>query len=162
MLPLYGYFRKGSIAKLKTYRRKGKKSLTLLCAISVNGVVAWKTIDGSCNSTLFIDFIRLFRSKYLVLDNVSFHKTKDCLRAMNDNSNTALFIPPYSPQYNPIEEFFSQLKTKIRTIMSLHGEPNTDKMKSIINDVLASFETYDMSKYFVRSFRRNESEHFAT
>jgi transposase len=152
MLPLYGYFRKGTSANLKTYRRKGKKSLTLLCAISVNGVVAWKIIEGSCNSTIFAQFIEQFHSKHLILDNVSFHKTKDCLKVMNDNSNVALFIPPYSPQYNPIEEFFSQLKSRIRKMFSLQEEPSMAVMKHILNDTVLSFSNSNMLQYYKRSF----------
>ena len=47
------------------------------------------------------------------MDNVSFHKSKSITNSLINN-NKILYIPPYSPQFNPIEEVFSFVKNKIK------------------------------------------------
>ena len=48
------------------------------------------------------------------MDNVSFHKSKRIKELVESTSNKLLFIPPYSPDFNPIEEVFSEMKAYIR------------------------------------------------
>jgi len=48
----------------------------------------------------------------LIMDNARFHKTTDIQQALRNNSITCKYIVPYSPELNPIEEFFSMLKSK--------------------------------------------------
>lgn len=48
------------------------------------------------------------------MDNVAFHKSKRILELVTKSRNTILFIPPYSPDFNPIEEVFSKMKAYIR------------------------------------------------
>ncbi|KAI8888416.1 hypothetical protein K501DRAFT_141539, partial [Backusella circina FSU 941] len=51
---------------------------------------------------------------YIVIDNATIHKTPDVLQAIRDNGHIPLFLPPYSPFLNPIEECWSKIKTKVR------------------------------------------------
>ena len=48
------------------------------------------------------------------MDNVSFHKSKRIIELVKSTNNKLLFIPPYSPDFNPIEEVFSEMKAYIR------------------------------------------------
>ena len=48
------------------------------------------------------------------MDNVSFHKSKRIKELIEGSNNKILFIPPYSPDFNPIEEVFSEMKAFIR------------------------------------------------
>ena len=50
------------------------------------------------------------------MDNVTFHKSKGIRDIFIDSTNKLLFIPPYSPQYNPIELVFAQIKKNIHNI----------------------------------------------
>ena len=54
------------------------------------------------------------QNKYILMDNVAFHKSKRILELVTKSRNTILFIPPYSPDFNPIEEVFSKMKAYIR------------------------------------------------
>jgi len=48
------------------------------------------------------------------MDNASWHKTEAVTNYINDNNITLLFLPPYSPEFNPIERVWSFIKSKIR------------------------------------------------
>lgn len=52
--------------------------------------------------------------KVLLMDNVAFHKNKDLLNELEKRRITCLYIPPYSPRCNPIEEFFSVMKRRFQ------------------------------------------------
>ena len=55
-------------------------------------------------------------NKTIIADNVAFHKSKDVIEYLKSNEANMIFIPPYSPEYNPIEFVFSEIKRKIRLI----------------------------------------------
>ncbi len=57
------------------------------------------------------------------MDNVRFHKTKEVTEYIINN-NSVLYIPPYSPQFNPIEEVFSQLKSYLKKGLNIHDSVN--------------------------------------
>lgn len=50
------------------------------------------------------------------MDNISFHKNMIAKERIEDTKNETIYIPPYSPEYNPIEKIFYLLKNKIRKI----------------------------------------------
>lgn len=81
-----------------------------MCAITIHGVLEFKIVDGD----LFIVFIveilvpyfNLNQDNILILDNSRFHHRQDVLFCLNQNNISYKFLPSYSPQLNPIEEFF--------------------------------------------------------
>lgn len=77
--------------------------------------------EQSINTILYEQFIEVlclnFTGKYILIDKVSFHKSKiikEAKEPIESSGNKVLFIPPYSHDFNPIEEVFSKLKTYIR------------------------------------------------
>jgi len=94
------------------------KNVSIMTLISNEHVLHYKIIDGSYNSELFKEFIEecitknVVSNKILLMDNVRFHKTKLIQDLFEENQISFDFIPPYSPQLNPIEEFFSMLKSR--------------------------------------------------
>ena len=117
--PRYGFSRKGErcMFRRKQPARTGK--LTLLMAISEKrGVVGTKVVKGSINATSFAAFINELETpegSVAILDNVSFHKTAIVREAALKKGISLLFIPPYSPDFNPIEGTFSVLKASLRS-----------------------------------------------
>jgi transposase len=97
--------------------------VSALVAISVEEVITYEMIDKSYNSVTFRDFLcRLIpqlkeHQKYILMDNVSFHHNREALQLLQENSIRPLFIPPYSPEYNPIEEVFSVVKRRFRYLL---------------------------------------------
>jgi transposase len=92
---------------------------SLIMAIDINGVIYYELYKQTAiNSQLFGSFLEVlvseYKNKYILMDNVSFHKCKIITDIIKDSGNKILFIPPYSPDFNPIEEVFSQMKSFIR------------------------------------------------
>ena len=115
----YGYSVQNTPAFINVPANKGVNN-SVMCAISIDGVVGYECIRGSYNSNLFIDFILVklvpyFRTrpnKILIMDNCRFHHTRDVANIFAQNNIVFKFLPAYSPQLNPIEEFFSMLKAR--------------------------------------------------
>jgi transposase len=102
--------------------RKVKKRVTLLVAISATRILHFRMYDGSCNSDTFADFITTLPDdtpRCLLMDNVSFHKTSQVADAMARRDFRAMYVPPYSPELNPIETVFSVLKRKLRGMVDV-------------------------------------------
>jgi len=95
--------------------RSGKR-FTLLAAMSSTGIVQQQLIQGSVNATLFSKFIQTMSfppgTRYLLLDNVPFHHSTVVTNTLSSCGILPLYTSPYSPDYNPIELYFSWIKRK--------------------------------------------------
>lgn len=92
---------------------------TLLVAISSNGVVAWKLYDqGGMTSERVVEFLenmlRNRKGAVVLMDNAPAHSAKRVKEFVQKTGNQLVYSVPYSPQTNPIEEYFNQLKHYIR------------------------------------------------
>jgi transposase len=80
---------------------------------------------GTCDTKLFNLWVEDFLvpvlkpGQVVILDNATFHKSIKTKKLIEDADCTLLFLPPYSPDYNPIETFWANFKTKIKNI--IHG-----------------------------------------
>jgi transposase len=98
-----------------------KERVSSMAVISLEGLVTVRHSNLPFNKELFMDFIinQLCHAikpthKYLLMDNVSFHHSYIIIEAIQSIGLEPLFIPSYSPQYNPIEECFSYIKHHFR------------------------------------------------
>jgi len=95
--------------------------VTILGAINRNGEIAALEVRGSTDEIVMLWFIGEVLSKVLsagdvvVLDNLSAHKTKRVREAFNALSVEVWYLPPYSPDLNPIELCWSKFKANLRT-----------------------------------------------
>ncbi len=96
------------------------KVTTVVAALRHGGVGAVMTVDGAINGDLFVAYVEQClvptsrAGDVVVLDNLSSHKRAEA-RALIEAAGAALvFLPPYSPDYNPIEMAFGKLKAKLR------------------------------------------------
>jgi len=113
----YGYSPKNTPVNVMVRPRCNNVSNVVL--ISCEEILKYKTIEGAYNADLFVEFLQEcvnsnidFKNKILLMDNVRFHKTSAIKDFLNDNSIAFDFIPPYSPQLNPIEEIFGVFKAR--------------------------------------------------
>ena len=89
-----------------------------------NKIVAPFCYQGTCDTILFNFWLANFLlpeigSGYtLVMDNAAFHKSEATRQLINDANCEPLFLPPYSPDLNPIEKFWANLKAKIKKTIS--------------------------------------------
>lgn len=95
-------------------------TMTFLAALRSDGLVAPCVFDGAINGCLFLAWVTQFLVPTLrpgdivVLDNLGSHKGVAVRRAIRDAEAHLLFLPPYSPDLNPIEMVFAKLKTLLR------------------------------------------------
>ena len=132
----YGWSKQGK--RIDCFEQSNPIKYSLIMAISNKKVLAYSINKNNFNQYLFYEFLRdkllpSIKNKYILLDNVSFHKTKLIATLFKDSSNKLLFIPPYSPQYNCIENAFSIVKAYYRTHCSkyINIVPTENIIKSI-------------------------------
>ncbi len=89
-----------------------------------NKIIAPFCYTGTCDSNLFNFWLENFLlpalgSGYIVImDNAAFHKSEITKSLIENAGCQLLFLPPYSPDFNPIEKFWANFKAKIRKIIS--------------------------------------------
>jgi transposase len=116
MRPSYGYARRSqrlAVAKHAAARCRW----SLLMAVSNDRVLGWKLIKGSVTSLVFADFVSTLDMggrDTLFMDNASIHKTLAVRSALNDRGIKPVFVPPYTPQFQPIEHCFAVVKHAYR------------------------------------------------
>lgn len=97
------------------------QTTTFLAGIRAAGWVAPLVVDGPINGDVFVAYAKqqlapaLREGDIVVLDNLSSHKRVEAREAIEAVGASMLFLPPYSPDFNPIEQAFSKLKTLLRT-----------------------------------------------
>ena len=104
--------------------RKCKRRVTLIMAVAANRVLHYDFYEGSCNTQRFAEFISnlpVDTPKQLLMDNVNFHKAPAVTEMMTLCGLEPVYVPPYSPQYNPIEYVFSSLKNTVRRMVDHDG-----------------------------------------
>jgi transposase len=99
-------------------KRSGKRyeRINIVAALVNNKSIAPMTFYGSCNTNLFNEWIEKFLLKelkpkqILVMDNASFHKSSKTVKLIEEAGCRIIFLPPYSPEFNPIEKFWANMK----------------------------------------------------
>ncbi len=97
------------------------KTTTLIAALDQGGMRCSATVDGPVDEDVFEAFCRqvlaptLRPGDLVVMDNLSSHKTAAVRQAIEETGATTVYLPPYSPDLNPIELAFSKLKQLMRS-----------------------------------------------
>jgi transposase len=114
------------------------KILTILGAMSVRGIVATMTIEEATDSDIFEAFVAqvlchaLQPGDVVVMDNLASHKVPPIRQLIEKAGAQLLYLPPYSPDLNPIEKAWSKLKQLLRTAKARSREA----LESAITDAL--------------------------
>ena len=129
------------------------KTLTFLAALRCDGLIAPCVIDGPINGASFLAYVTQFLVPTLlpgdvvVMDNLGSHKGKAVRRAIRATGAHLLFLPPYSPDLNPIEQVFAKLKALLRK-----ADPRSiEKTWKTIGNLLNEFTAKECSNYLVNS-----------
>ena len=126
------------------------KTVTMLGAIALDGFRGFANIECGTSGDVFRAFVEhelvphLKPGDIVVMDNLSAHKDKRALDAIKNVGASVLFLPPYSPEFNPIEKLWSKLKEFVRRratdTRDLFDDAVADAMNAISNEnVLAWF-----------------------
>jgi transposase len=96
------------------------KTSTFIGALRCDGLTASGVIDGAINGAIFLAWVEqvlvptLRRGDVVIMDNLGAHKVAGVREAIKAVAASLLFIPPYSPDLNPIEQAFAKLKALLR------------------------------------------------
>ena len=124
--------------------------VSTIAAMTVDGVIASASFDGATDTDVFVAFVRealvpaLAPGQVVVMDNLAPHKAPAVGRLIASAGARLLLLPPYSPDFNPIEQAISKVKTVLRKLA-----PRTpDGLYDGIGEALASVTPADATAYF--------------
>lgn len=121
MVRLYARSLKGSRARGPKPNRRGR-NVSILGAISVKKVLTSVNLVGSIDGITFEAFIirklvpQLWKGACVLMDNYGIHKGEEIEKAIKKAGARLIFLPPYSPDFSPIENFWSKVKGILRTL----------------------------------------------
>ena len=129
------------------------KTLTFIAGLRCDGLCAPLVLDGPINAASFLAWVEqclvptLKAGDIVVLDNLGSHKGQAVRHAIRAAGARLIFLPPYSPDLNPIEQVFAKLKTLLRKVDARSVE---DTWKSIGN-ILNEFQPAECANYLVNA-----------
>jgi transposase len=146
----HGYSPSGQPAVLMVQANRGQ-NMTAIVAISAGGMLHYKLKDGAANGVVFSEFLEelvpfLPPQPVIVMDNVRFHHGQQVQQwaAENQHFIRVEYLPPYSPELNPIEEFFHMAKNAYRK-KNRPVSKTRAVMRIRVIDVLESLQNRDLS-----------------
>ena len=114
----YGYSKIGNEIKKLMKHKHNKERFSLLVAISKSEIVAYKIYKDSLNAESYKEFININKNKFInktiIQDNVRLHHSKIVTKYASENNIKMKYIPAYTPEFNPIEQVFNQIKIEFR------------------------------------------------
>jgi len=120
------------------------KTTTLIAALDNNGVRCSTVVDGAVNGDVFEAFVKqvllpqLKPGDLVVLDNLSSHR-RQSIQLLIESAGAGLrFLPPYSPDLNPIEMVFAKVKQLLRSLACRTRDALWQTMQSVLDQVTAS------------------------
>jgi len=150
--PLYGWSRVGERLRAQAPRNWGK-SVTLLSSMTLSGMGPSVAVEGAMTRAVFEAYVEqalapsLRPGRVVVMDNLSAHKGGRVREIIEGRGCELLYLPPYSPDMNPIEEAFSKVKGILRKAQARTRETLIEAM----GPALASVRPSDVRGFFGHS-----------
>lgn len=126
------------------------KILTILSAMSLRGLIATMTIEEPTDSDIFLAYVEhvlcpaLEAGDVVVMDNLSSHKVDGVRALIEARVAQVLYLPPYSPDLNPIEKAWAKLKQLLRSTKARTQQA----LDQAISDLLPSITAEDAQAWF--------------
>lgn len=129
------------------------KTTTLIAGLRLDGLAAPMVVDGAMNGEMFTAYTEIILAPTLapgdivILDNLPAHKVTGARTAIEAKGAFMLFLPPYSPDFNPIEQAFAKLKSILRKAAAR----TVDALEAAIATALDAFTPDECANYFTNS-----------
>ena len=135
MTPRYARAPIGERAQASRPVNRGK-NISIVGAVRLRGVVAMRAFEGSINIAKFLDFLERDLLPYtragdvLIMDNLSVHRDPKVIDKITQARVRVLFLPPYSPEFNPIELYWSSFKSTLRRFEARNRQELLDAIRT--------------------------------
>jgi transposase len=117
------------------------KTTTLIAALGLTGMRCSTVVDGAVNGDVFEAFVEqvlvpeLRPGDVVILDNLSSHKRPRIRELVESAGARLVFLPPYSPDLNPIELIFAKIKQSLRSLACRTRDALWHAMQSVLDEV---------------------------
>jgi transposase len=155
---------KTNMAPLRGWAKKGKrllgraphghwKTMTFLAALRYDCLTAPCVFDGPINGQCFLAYVEQILAPTLkpgdivVMDNLGSHKSKAVREAIKKAGAKLAFLPPYSPDLNPIEQVFAKIKHYMRSA----AERTVEATWKRVGKLLETFTQQECTNYFINA-----------
>ena len=146
---LYGRTKRGTRARYSVPSDRGM-NLSVVSSLRLQGVVASLSVAGAIDTPTFDTYInqlllpQLQTDDVVVLDNLPVHISSDIEAMVASRKGEVLWLPAYSPDFSPIESFWSKVKTSVRG-----REPRTEsELNSALTNAINSVALQDIDGWF--------------
>lgn len=126
------------------------KTTTFVAGLRLTGMMAPMVLDGPMNRLAFLAYVsqvlvpELKPGEVVILDNLPAHKGSKVREAIEAAGASLLYLPPYSPDFNPIENAFAKLKALLRKV----AERTVEGLWSAIRRLIETFIPTECANYF--------------
>ena len=140
MDPKKGWSKKGTRCVIKN-KKGGRENYSGCFLISREGIVNWEVKKGSIKKEDMVGFLdrtgklEKLEKKVLVLDNARTHHTEDVKKKLEELGVEGRWLPPYSPELNPIEEMFSMLKRRLRYMRIRTEKELREGIRKVVSEI---------------------------
>jgi transposase len=135
------------------------RHVTMVGALGLVGVVAAMMVEGFVDGAAFLAFVQevlvpqLHPGQVVVLDNLKAHKVAGVREAIEAVGARLLYLPPYSPDFSPIEECWSKIKAILRT----KAARTLERLWQVITEAFAAITSQDAQGWFTHAGYRVQS-----
>src|SRR5215218_5228160 len=143
LAPLYGYAPRGERLHLSVPRKRGKNT-TVLASMSLEGMGPSLAVEGATTALVFEAYVErvlapsLHEGQIVIMDNLGAHRPKRIRDLIEERGCELLYLPSYSPDYNPIEEAFAKIKNLLRKAAARTREALVEAIGAALSAVSAA------------------------
>jgi transposase len=161
LAPLYGYSPKGERVRLQVPRNRGKNTTLLASITLLGGMGETMVVEGSTNREVFEAYVERVLAPTLeeagqlvIMDNLSAHKPARVRELIEGRGCELIYLPAYSPDFNPIEEAFAKIKEILRRV----GARTKDALVDALAEALSAISAQDARGYFEHACYRPRAQ----
>ena len=143
LAPLYGYAPRGERLPLSVPRKRGKNT-TVLSSMTLLGMGPSLAVEGATTASVFEAYVEqvlapsLRKGQMVVMDNLGAHRPKRVRELIEARGCELVYLPAYSPDYNPIEEAFAKIKSLLRKAAARSKEILVEAIGAALSAVTAA------------------------
>jgi len=143
LAPIYGYAPRNERLHLPVPRNRGKNT-TLLSSMTTGGMGPSLAVEGATTARVFETYVEkvlvpsLRAGQIVVMDNLSAHRPRRIRELIEQQDCELLYLPAYSPDYNPIEEAFAKIKSLLRKAAARSKEILVEAIGAALSAVTAA------------------------